>query len=465
MNISSFAIFGLFGTRNVHIPISKNRLILVGVNGIGKSTVLSMFYAYISLRWDRLREFQFDVIEIVLNDELVRLSKEEIIRFRRFTRGIGQYPALGTPRTNEDDLHDALEEMLKTGEVSPGALAKYSLTPSALRRLRDEVLHAAGDVPQLFSLQNYFNVRRSIKNGLNATVVYLPTYRRIEKELSTIVPKLEDAVRSYEDRSLRAVQEALFEPQRQPLSYIDLVQFGMADITHLISQTLANINLSARIKLNELSGIYLREIIRNEVTASSINAALNYAEDEIRSILDRVSEGALEPRDKSLLIKAVEDAKGHKEINERTTYLLHYLGRVVETVKSIEALEDPIRRFVDVCNQNYFIDKSFVYDTEKYSLGIRRHGGEKVELKDLSSGEKQVVSLFCHLYLGSPRSFVVLIDEPELSLSVDWQVSFLPDIMNTDRCKFLFAVTHSPFIHENEFDEHAVDLAGHMGLY
>jgi hypothetical protein len=39
-------------------------------------------------------------------------------------------------------------------------------------------------------------------------------------------------------------------------------------------------------------------------------------------------------------------------------------------------------------------------------------------MRTLSSGEKQIVSLFSHLYLSGQQLFFVIIDEPELSLSV-----------------------------------------------
>lgn len=66
----------------------------------------------------------------------------------------------------------------------------------------------------------------------------------------------------------------------------------------------------------------------------------------------------------------------------------------------------------------------------------------------LSSGEKQIVSLFSHLYLSGQKNSFVIIDEPELSLSVPWQKRLLPDILN--KCNGFIAVTHSPFIFDNE---------------
>ncbi len=70
-------------------------------------------------------------------------------------------------------------------------------------------------------------------------------------------------------------------------------------------------------------------------------------------------------------------------------------------------------------------------------------------MRILSSGEKQIVSLFSHIYLSEITGYFVIIDEPELSLSVPWQKRFLPDIIENSRCNGLVAVTHSPFIFQN----------------
>jgi predicted ATPase len=54
-----------------------------------------------------------------------------------------------------------------------------------------------------------------------------------------------------------------------------------------------------------------------------------------------------------------------------------------------------------------------------------------------------------------PGQKIVLIDEPELSLSLDWQKHLLPDVINSPGCAQLLAITHSPFIFDNELDMYA----------
>jgi predicted ATP-dependent endonuclease of OLD family len=72
--------------------------------------------------------------------------------------------------------------------------------------------------------------------------------------------------------------------------------------------------------------------------------------------------------------------------------------------------------------------------------------------------------LFYELIFGSPGIDLFLIDEPEISLHVEWQRSFLSDLQKVQKltgCRFLVA-THSPQIINNRRDL-AVALDGGVG--
>lgn len=95
---------------------------------------------------------------------------------------------------------------------------------------------------------------------------------------------------------------------------------------------------------------------------------------------------------------------------------------------------------------NCYLSKKFFDDP----TGIIRISG-------LSSGEKQIATIFSQL-LSTGRDCIVLIDEPERSLCVEWQRRLLPDMLRTQRCRLLLAATHSPFIFENQLAKNTVDL-------
>ena len=121
----------------------------------------------------------------------------------------------------------------------------------------------------------------------------------------------------------------------------------------------------------------------------------------------------------------------------------------------------------------YFNGKKFYYDQSELKIYVELETlpgkYERVELSKLlsklSSGEKQIVSLFSKLYLENEKDSILIIDEPELSISMNWQRMLLPDIIRSENCKLLLTVTHSPYIFDNEFDSYAKDMKACIDFY
>lgn len=148
---------------------------------------------------------------------------------------------------------------------------------------------------------------------------------------------------------------------------------------------------------------------------------------------------------------------------------------VIETIK---AVENPISGFIDVCNKyltkNDFSaehrskernntnknreSKKLVLNRENLSIKVYSTYTEKpIQLEYLSSGEKQMISIFSKLFLY-PSNKIILIDEPEISLSINWQSRILVDIVNSDLCSQLISITHSPFVFDNTLEPFAKSL-------
>ncbi len=180
-------------------------------------------------------------------------------------------------------------------------------------------------------------------------------------------------------------------------------------------------------------------------------------ENTIKIILHRVGDN-IPQKDKDGILKLLKDKAKLKEKKD----LVSFIFKLIDIYNEHKHLDDKIKNFRDVCNE-YLVDKQFRYDESSVDLDIYRNGtDEKVEINKLSSGEKQIISIFSKIYLEKTENLIVLFDEPELSLSLPWQKRLLPDIMNSEKCKFLLAVTHSPFIFQNKLESHAVGINMYM---
>lgn len=144
-----------------------------------------------------------------------------------------------------------------------------------------------------------------------------------------------------------------------------------------------------------------------------------------------------------------------EEAPQQQTYdriVYYFYSMLYERYQQIKENEKVILEFFDACNA-YLGNKKFVYSEKEYTYDICITEGyktRKIDLEDLSSGEKQVVSVFSYLYLSPFAKSIILIDEPELSLSVPWQKKFLLDISKGTQCAGIISVTHSPFVFDNE---------------
>ncbi|MCD9615103.1 AAA family ATPase [Chryseobacterium gleum] len=106
-------------------------------------------------------------------------------------------------------------------------------------------------------------------------------------------------------------------------------------------------------------------------------------------------------------------------------------------------------KFLEKCNKYISNDKKIILSKDSRSLKVKIDN-KILPLKILSAGEKHIVSLFSYL-LYNPKNLWLIIDEPEISLSMSWQESLINDIIDF-QINGLLAATHSPFIIPENFN-------------
>lgn len=78
----------------------------------------------------------------------------------------------------------------------------------------------------------------------------------------------------------------------------------------------------------------------------------------------------------------------------------------------------------------------------------------------LSAGEKQMLSFIC--YNAFYNEIPIFIDEPELSLHVDWQRTLFPTLESQGKSNQFIIATHSPFIY-SKYPEKEIALVNSRG--
>jgi predicted ATP-binding protein involved in virulence len=91
-----------------------------------------------------------------------------------------------------------------------------------------------------------------------------------------------------------------------------------------------------------------------------------------------------------------------------------------------------IALFLHAINSKSFTNKTFTVNAEQ-GFCFSTKDGKPLRLIDLSSGEQNQIIILYELLFKSPRGSLVLIDEPETSMHVAWQIEFLQDLENISK--------------------------------
>ncbi|HMV79519.1 MAG TPA: AAA family ATPase, partial [Leptospiraceae bacterium] len=155
-------------------------------------------------------------------------------------------------------------------------------------------------------------------------------------------------------------------------------------------------------------------------------------------------------RDAAFLLDTDIEGRSKSLDKEMITEIFEFgMGKVSGIIDDFSKKEkSKLIDFIELCN-GYFSEagnKSFFWDEAENEV-ILQQKDSKIFFDDLSSGEKQIVSIFSYLLLLE-KDFFVIIDEPEISLSLVWQKKILSDIMNYS--KGFLCATHSPFVSKDE---------------
>jgi predicted ATPase len=470
--LTEFSIFGLFAERDVCIPFESPVKILVSENGAGKTTILNTMYAVLNGNYQKLKSHEFerirlsfssgDVAEIGKEDLLPQKGHADFAQLAFFFDHIydergwtsGQMSREFRPDISRRDLElfGKLEEVFQREHIyqlfarahrmsssSHQTGATFRTTAKAIGASEDELIQLLSNR----TLHNYirrYRTKRSPKIELAEQMIqknfpfeklYFPTYRRIEEDLKTL---------GYSGTELSGEQK--------------LIQFGMTDVEKRLERLTSEIKNSSVEWFSKVNGEMLSQLVDGiKVVPKMLKSVKN--PDTLRIVLDRIGENiSSEDKDHILSLIQTEDIKISKYHP-----LVYFLSNLIKIYDQQKQYDNAIKSFTKVCNE-YLGDKSVVYNESRVSISvIRKKNGKPISLDKLSSGEKQMISLFSKLYLDTSNKAALLFDEPELSLSIEWQKQLLPHIVNSNKCSFMIVMTHSPFIFENALDSCASDLS------
>ena len=143
------------------------------------------------------------------------------------------------------------------------------------------------------------------------------------------------------------------------------------------------------------------------------------------------------------LISSIEKAKGEK-LGIVNSIIEPYLNSLQDRARSLEDVYKVIHSFVK--NVNIFLkDKELKFKASSGFSIQSEFSKKELEVSQLSSGEQQLLLMFCHVLAARENSSIFIIDEPEISLNIKWQrilVSSLLEVAKDSEIQLIFS-SHS----------------------
>ena len=84
--------------------------------------------------------------------------------------------------------------------------------------------------------------------------------------------------------------------------------------------------------------------------------------------------------------------------------------------------------------------------------------GKIIEAKDLSSGEKQLLIILLTVLLERGQEYVLMLDEPEISMHISWQYKLIDMILELNPNVQIILTTHSPMIFSDGWGDKAIHM-------
>ncbi|EAW38054.1 AAA family ATPase [Lyngbya sp. PCC 8106] len=445
MRIKEISVKNLFGMFDHVIPMNLDERITIihGPNGVGKTILLKILNSLFNSQYYFLHTISFTEFRLDFDDEsyLVITKKQENKKIKKLSFSYYQvdsevqtftYPL----RTDIDSLDFPVEII---DDIIPGleriGTRKWLYLPTQETLNGSEIFERFGD--------SLFSVRFS-NNRFNRLVKGQPEE---DKWLSELKEKIKVGF-------IEAQRLFSFSSNRTPRSIARSMVPSVATYSQELSEQIQETLTEYGVLSQSLDRTFPVRVV-NQKSSS------NFTEDALRDQLSKLEEQRNQLIDLGLLEKDENpDFQVEQEIDDKTKSILSvYVEDVEKKLKVFSEISSKIAVFKKIAESRFSYKKMSI--TKEKGFTFTTLNGNPLSPTNLSSGEQhELVMLYELLFNVEPNS-LILLDEPEISLHVAWQVEFindLQDILKLANFDVLIA-THSPDIINERWDL-TVELKG-----
>ena len=417
---------GILGEYRHDFSIGSNDefVILYGPNGIGKTKFLEIIHSLSRLQAFKLEKLPFDSARLGYSDGSV-LSVQRSTDDDDGSFDVTLQFTLSRPREDDvvwDHSEDEIVQFIRKHTPYEQVSQEHWEDPTDGEIVHFEDLRSRYARHIKSNKQN----RGIIPEAFQAFVAQVPSFLIETQRL-----RMDDQIRREDTRrfgranDLRPVRSRITAQAQRISSLLNDAQTEHSRITQRLDRTFPNRVLRAAQQAHSLDA---SEIRRRYDAQNDFRSRLGrVASVSLAEELSLPPDGELEPWALALLDLYLEDAN--------------------TKLQPFDDLLDKIELLEKIINDRLLRKTLVITDLEGLTV-VHAETRRQIHLESLSSGEQHEIILMIDLLFHVPKGAVVLIDEPEISLHVAWQLAFIPDVRRiADLVGFRFVVaTHSPQI-------------------
>jgi ABC-type lipoprotein export system ATPase subunit len=401
--------------------------IIYGKNGTGKTTLLHIIANILNGDFERFAFIPFETIEVHLDDG-------QRIKLRNFTHA-------------EDNKVEAY--------VNKVQVANFSVS---------EVRERLGQRSTVRSEQ-YLRAFQSLKAIL--PTAYFPAFRTLIEASSD-----DDAFEPYTTRMpSRAPDRQTINPSLFARRFFgDFVPWINYPSPVIVGQRLATemqqaLNVVANTDRRLLSTAFL------DIFAT-LSSESNPTQEQPEPILDKINSLFSRLESSSIISDPSAGEEVYSKLRELVLSFRVRVGREDVYVPILEVYKRALEERASIQEKSFATLKTYLNSVNRFldgkELSLRKTPGlpvvqvkfHETELYSpigaLSPGERQIVTLiYAATHMSTQK--VVLVDEPEISLHIDWQSSLISEMVAQLQDRQIITCTHSPMIAAN-YEEQMAEL-------
>jgi len=437
MRIKSIHVEKLFGNYNYDIDLDAKIRIIHGPNGCGKTTILKIIDAVFNIneKMDELKAIEFAYASFSLDNgvKLYIYRQELIIKGNLYPIKYLSYRIIG----ESDEVYDPIKK-LSSDEKN----AIYNWSTQRILKLFPYLEPRSEDM--------WYDARREIE--LTSEDVFNRYGNLILQRYSTNWDIVPDKVQEI----ISEIKVILISTDRLTIKKPDDRRFG--DERFKVEQKVSDIAHSISLKINVAIQQYaqLSQSLDRSFPLRAIQNTKPFSIDEIKSKLIE-----LEAKRKQFFENGLLNEESEIDIHELlqsitpndVKMLSVYTMDTDQKFNALSEISQQISLFKALIERN-FSHKQIVFDRDqglyfKLSLSDRI-----IKPKDLSSGEQHELVMFYDLIFNTSKNTLVLIDEPEISLHIKWQLEYIQQLREIINISGFYALiaTHSTEIVNDNWD-------------